>query len=100
MPLFAAGAAQMRGIPVAEICTVYGVALAAVSPDTHPGAEHMGGDCALTALAALSATDTPTLLVHAAHFATPERHSERGAALRDRCALWASRLEHGPPTLA
>src|SRR5207245_4398580 len=75
MPMFAAGAAQMRGVPVAEVCTVYGVAPPGVSPgehahhhhgehagdhdhSSHAAAAHSSDHCALTALAALAVPGT------------------------------------------
>jgi hypothetical protein len=119
VPLFAVGAAHLRGVPVAEVCTVYGVAMPAASDSmladqahhhdehsgqqdygSHSAAVHTGDHCALTALAALAAPESPTHAISAAHVATPALHSERGTVFRDRCAIWVARLKHGPPAVA
>ena len=126
VPMFAAGAANLRGVPVAEVCTVYGVALPNASLSAHAhhehhdhahhgehaghadhedhsghaAAAHSGDHCALTALAALSVPDLATPAIAAPHQATPDFIPERRIALRDADAAWAARLRHGPPALA
>jgi hypothetical protein len=119
VPLFAAGAAQLRGIPIAEVCPVYGVAMPAApramhadhahhhgdhagheDHGTHSTAVHTGDHCALTALAVFAAPEHRAQAIDAAHAIRAEGQGEHGCAVRDRCAVWAARLEHGPPTLA
>lgn len=118
IPLLAVGAAQMRGVPVAEICPLYGVALSAAAPAIHdahahhhhhgapsehgggsePAADHGdGGHCALTALVAFAAPGDAPLFARS----TASRAADGAAVVcsvrRDACARWAARLEHGPP---
>jgi hypothetical protein len=119
VPMFAAGAAQMRGIPVAEVCPIYGVALPGASHGEHAGhahhhadpsghedhrshsaAAHTGDHCALTALAASAMPDTSTPVVAATQAVAPPDRTERGGALHDASADWIARLKHGPPALA
>jgi len=122
VPMFAAGAAQMRGVPVAEVCTVYGVALPGPSGSgrsehaghahhhaehsghedhsKHSAAAHSGDHCALTALAALAVPDTAMPAVTPAHAVVFQLPSATCTGFRDGCAAWAARLEHGPPALA
>jgi hypothetical protein len=118
VPLLASGAAQLRGIAVAEVCTVYGVAVGTASHDAHagqahhdehspssdqpsqPAATHTGDHCALTGLAAMAAPDAPTSAISEAGVAPPQFHRDCSAGIHDRCAMWISRLEHGPPTPA
>jgi hypothetical protein len=117
VPMFAAAAAGIRGVPVAEVCTVYGVALPktphgghehhhAQQGQEHPGhgehgshspAEHTGDHCALTALAALAVPDAPALGVPSPHIAVSDAASARSINVRDASAAWAARLKHGPP---
>jgi hypothetical protein len=122
VPMLASAAAGLQGRSVAQVCTVYGVALP-VSQDAHAGhhapaqhhadhdpdhehdshalASHSGDHCALTALAALAMPDTsagalpPPCRVLVA--GVPIRHEP---APPDDCARWAARLKHGPPALA
>jgi hypothetical protein len=119
VPMLASAAAGLQGRSVAQICTVYGVALPA-SQDPHAGhahaharhhdghehdshqlATHRGDHCALTALAALAMPDAcvgalpPPGRVIAVGVAA--RHQP---AAHDDCARWAARLKHGPPALA
>jgi hypothetical protein len=119
VPLLAAGAAQMRGLPIAEVCPVYGVAMPAAPGSmhadhahhhgehsgqedhgSHSTAVHTGDHCALTALAVFAAPEPPMQAVRTAKAGIPELHTEHGAALCDRCAIWVARLKHGPPNLA
>ena len=119
VPMFAAGAAQMRGVSVAEVCTVYGVALPGASHHEHAGhahqhaehsghdghgshsaAAHKGGACALTALAALAVPDTTALAAVPAHSSVSGVPSESRTAFRDACATWVARLKQGPPGVA
>lgn len=117
VPMFAAGAAQMRGMPVAEICTVYGVELPGASSgehahhhhgehsghedhSSHAGAAHSGDHCALTALAALAVPDAAVPALVSGLAAPPDVMVDSSIAFRDASAAWAARLKHGPPFLA
>jgi hypothetical protein len=120
VPMLAAGAAQMRGVPVAEVCTVYGVALPSASqaghahhPHHHHGAQadhedhskhsataHSGDHCALTVLAALAVPDIVPPTVAPGHAVAAVRVADRSVVFRDASAAWAARLQHGPPSLA
>jgi hypothetical protein len=117
--MFAAGAAHLRGVPVAEVCTVYGVALPGASHvehsghahhhadgssqhehDSHSAAAHTGDHCALTALATL-AVPGHAALVSAPPLAALSRLLPKTCTdCVDACATWAARLKHGPPALA
>jgi len=105
MPWLASASAQMQGKTLVEVCTVYGVALlpppgggghAPEHPSDH-GSEH----CALSALPLLAGAAPPMLAP-----ATPlpqggqpaRRHASSQAP--DARAIWAARLEHGPPAVA
>ena len=121
VPMLASAAAALQGVSVAEVCTVYGVAI----PDPHAAhgahagehahhhhgqghdhsghalAAHAGDHCALTALAALAAPDAPVTDVPAP--APAVLHVAQAVCQRsapDDCALWAARLKHGPPLSA
>jgi hypothetical protein len=119
VPLLAAGAAQMRGVAVADVCEVYGVALPAAAPmheqgnhahhhaghaghsdhGSHPGDAHSGDHCALTALGALAATyvavtDHLQAQANVCDLAAPTR-----GAIHDASATWTARRKHGPPPL-
>ena len=119
VPMLAAGAAQMRGVPVAEVCAVYGVALPGASHEEHAGhthhhadpsghggqgshsaTAHIGDHCALTALAALAVPDQAALAVTPSHAAVLHLASAKCTPFRDACATWAARLKQGPPALA
>jgi hypothetical protein len=119
VPMLASAAAGLQGRPVAEICTVYGVALPASQDphaahehahhqhhdghehDSHKLASHSGDHCALTALAALAMPDAcaaaapPAVRAIAAGVAIGHE-----PASPDSCARWAARLKHGPPARA
>jgi len=119
VPMLAAGAAQMRGVSVADVCTVYGVTLAGASHHEHAGhahhhvdpsgdddhsshsaAEHSGDHCALTALAALAVPDTAMPAVARAYSVPSEPRVETSDTFRDACASWVAQLKHGPPVTA
>jgi hypothetical protein len=111
----------LQGASVAQVCTVYGVAL----PDPHahhhvhdaaqhPGhGEHGGHDpashtpahhgdhCALSGLVALAAPGSPALVLPlpSAH-AAPDAAPRPVALAFDPCARWAARLNHAPPAFA
>jgi hypothetical protein len=118
--MFAAGAAHMRGVPVAEVCTVYGVALPAAlqteqshhdhhhhgehsgheDHSKHAAAAHAGDHCALTALAALAVPDTTTPVVAPPYIAATFLRHDLSVTPPDAVATWAARRKHGPPFLA
>lgn len=129
VPMLASAAAQARGIPVAEVCDVYGVAIPRPagpaahaghhehhehhhaepdgrehSPDHrghHSGAAHSGDHCALTALAAFA----PPGDIEDPSWAGTSNVPQAGFtpsrdAIPDATSRWAARLKHGPPTIA
>ena len=120
VPMFAAGAAGLRGVAVAEVCPVYGVALPGAQASQHAHHDHAhhgehsghedhsqhaatshGGDhCALTALAALAVPDIAAPAIASPQRAATDLAIERGIAWRDESATWAARLKHGPPSQA
>jgi hypothetical protein len=120
VPLLAATAAQLRGIPVARVCSLYGVTTSqmlhaaqhsghahhhATSDAGHGGESHSAADhgrdhCALTAVVAMATGQSadPSPISVDAETSQPER---RGASpVVDGCALWVARLGHGPPAFA
>lgn len=111
VPLLAASASQIRGVPVAEVCTVYGVAPAGGSSEnrradpwshddrgSHSAAAHSVDHCALTALAALAPANEPTTDVRPARTGVSAEFAPAASVTRrDACAAWAAQLEHGPP---
>jgi hypothetical protein len=120
VPMAAATAASLQGVPVAEVCPVYGVALPGPAGEHahhhhhHHGQEAGGpkedhskhelaahGDhCALTALAAFAGPDDVAVgIAPAGRFTAvlPAGHTE---SVPDACALWVARMKHGPPASA
>ena len=116
MPVLATGAAKAHNVPVADICSVYGVALRPVSdagPDqytdhrdhedrgSHPGDQHASDHCVLTALGALAPhAGTPPRLWSSNE---PDVYQPSGTTCsptHDACAVWAARMQHGPPAFA
>jgi hypothetical protein len=118
VPLFAVAAAQAQGVAVAELCSVYGVALPVSSATAQAHAHHHGGHaghddhgphspahagdhCALTALATMAVPDVAPLRAPSpAASICKHATTSASATIRDACAAWAARLEHGPPSLA
>jgi hypothetical protein len=121
VPAFAAMAAQRQGVPVAEVCPVYGVSLvpahaaqAEHAHHHHHGHEHGGktedhkahelaahGDhCALTALATLAGPDPVDWGVAPPGHSTIAALPPRSEPAPDACALWVARMKHGPPAFA
>jgi hypothetical protein len=118
VPMLAAVAAQMRGVPVADLCTIYGVALPPSTGHQHHHAGHSGGrhghqdhgsdsaaghsadHCALNALAALAAPELPNASVPRHDTAPAVLVAADGILFPDAVASWAALLQHGPPTLA
>ena len=115
-PLLALGAAQARGVPLADVCSVFGVRLPGAMPVTravdaahlasgldpdrdgsHTDKSHSVDHCALTALAAVAMPDaeSPSVwLVDSAPGCIPIQFSRD---IGDAAARWATRLHHGPP---
>lgn len=99
MPMLATGAARGQSVPVADICSVYGVAQQPISGE-EPTRQHAGDHCALTGLGALALlADLPPLHrpdqpVSYLKSATTCRSD------RDACASWVAQLQHGPPAIA
>jgi hypothetical protein len=118
VPLLASQAAQMRGVSVAEICSVYGVAVRAPSGHAEHGhhdhgtpesegvgeelaGAHAGDHCALIALALGTTPGAGSSLWQQELQSSSARFdSDRGAWAPDAIARWAARLEHGPPPSA
>ena len=109
LPLLAAASAGVQQRPLAEVCSVYGVAIAAATTqpsDGAPGhgespAAHHADACPLLALAAFGAAPgaVPTAApVPAALGGVPAAAATSHPP--DAAARWATRLKHGPPTAA
>jgi hypothetical protein len=116
VPMLAAAAANMRGVAVAEVCAIYGVALPPMH-EHHAGHAHQHTDsghgdhgshsaaehtdrCALTALAALALQDPVAPTIAHLPAAVSRVVSSRRVQCRDASATWMARLKHGPPPLA
>jgi hypothetical protein len=118
VPMLASTAAQSRGVAVAEVCSVYGVSVAAGAHAAvqvhHLGAEaggshdpaspdlatHAGDHCALTALAALAPPDVAPSVVQPATHECVVPSAQRFAMPHDACADWVAQRKQGPPTLS
>jgi hypothetical protein len=114
VPMLASAAGGLQGKSVAEICTVYGVALAAADEHRHhahhaqsSGGEdhskhaataHNGEHCALTALVAFAAADAPRVGLPDAQTSHQTSAARARPAAPDACAQWVARLRHGPPS--
>ena len=114
VPLLAAGAAHLQGVPVGSVCGIYGVTLPSAKADPHahhhghhghdaPAGDapsHSGADrdhCALTGLAAMAAPDLAAPpITHATAPVQPQRGIER-VCTGDACAAWSARMQHPPP---
>lgn len=122
VPLLAATAAQSQGVPVARLCSLYGVATAqsfaaahvgqahhhhhAAAEAGHGGESHSAADhgrdhCALTAVVAMAVGQAapPDAAPCEATLASPCGLGG-DSSIADECALWAARLAHGPPARA
>ena len=113
MPMLARAAAEMQGVPIAEVCEVYGVAMAqAAQADPHAHHHHPmhsghdasgahGSDhCALLALAAAAPPGVlPMLAMHdGVDFVFDLPPPQR--PVFDAAAKWVAGLKHGPPQRA
>ena len=122
VPMFAAWAAALQGVPLVEVCPIYGVASPkpradVVDPvhaghadmaaghhspdeDTSHHRVHTGDHCALVALTALASFAGGHGMWPATVQATEPVSSPATALVRDEAASWAARLKHGPPPAA
>ena len=110
LPLLAAASAGAQQRPLAEVCSVYGVATAAAAQaggDGAPGhggapATHHGDACPLLALAAFGAAPdaVPTAPPAPAALGGAPAAGAAAAHPPDAAARWAMRLKHGPPAAA
>lgn len=117
VPLLAAGAAHLQGVPVGSICGIYGVTLPGAKADPHAHHQghhghasptgdtpsHSGADrehCALTGLAAMAVPDLAAPPVARTTVATQLRHGTERACASDACAAWSARMQHPPPATA
>ncbi len=107
MPWLASASAELRGVPLVEVCSVYGTLLVPVggspsAPASEHPANHLDAQCALTALASfagvppLLSANVPALPRGAA----PRVSLPDAAPAHDACAAWAAQRQHGPPSLA
>ncbi len=113
MPMLARAAAEMQGVPIAEVCEVYGVALpqsAQADPHAHhhhhmhtghdAAGAHGSDHCALLALAAIAPPGMlPMLATHDGVDFFFDLPPAPGPVF-DATAQWFSRLKHGPPPRA
>ncbi|HEX6707961.1 MAG TPA: DUF2946 family protein [Albitalea sp.] len=118
VPLLASAAAAHQGRSVAEVCSVYGVALPS-RQDPHAGHHHHAGHgsgdehrshalaahgsdhCALSALASFAPPDAlPAALPQPLRLPAPRPLADRLSLAADDCAAWVAQLHHGPPRLA
>jgi hypothetical protein len=117
VPLLAAGAAHLQGVPVGSICGIYGVTLPGAKGDPHahhhnhhghesPSADtpsHSGADrehCALTGLAAMAVPDLAAPPVTRATVAARLQPGSERVCASDACAAWSARMQHPPPAPA
>jgi hypothetical protein len=119
VPMLASAAARLQGVPVAQVCDIYGVqTVLDAAADPHAGHEghaghgdapgdggsHAAGDadshCALVALGVFTAGEPPALPPYDAR--EPARHVPAADASHrhDAAALWVARLKQGPPSPA
>jgi hypothetical protein len=105
-PLIAATAAHQRGVPLAEVCSVYGVRTVAVDEDhqsaPEPQAEHAGEHCSLTPLLGAVLLDGESLAVDMRPASTAVRtiHPRPFALPVDRHLAWLAGRTHAPPVAA
>lgn len=120
VPLLAAAAAHLQGVPVGSVCGIYGVTLPSAKADPHahhhahhgheghqsPAGDppaHSGADrdhCALTGLAAMTVPALAAPPVDLADATPLIQHRVQRACAGDACAAWAARLQHPPPARA
>ncbi len=106
MPWLASASAELRGVALVEVCSLYGTLLVPAgggsgAPASEHPADHLDAQCALTALAAFAGVPpvlpagVPALPRGVLHVGLPDV-----APAHDACAAWAARRQHGPPLLA
>ena len=110
LPLLATTAAGAQQRPLAEVCSVYGVATVAATTqpgDGAPGhggapAVHHGDACPLLALAAFGAAPdaAPAAPLVSAELGEATAAGASTPRRSDAAARWATRLKHGPPAAA
>ena len=122
VPMLAAGAAHLRGVSVAEICSIYGVAMpqkpandahqhhahhahhaSTAQPDgdgSQAAGRHGSDHCALTALIAFTVPEAHVPTIPRLDGSSTQRVSSRDAVIRDASKAWVARLQHAPPQLA
>jgi hypothetical protein len=120
VPLLAATAAQMQGLPVAQLCSLYGVATSQTSSsghvghmhhhvaaeanhdsDPHPAVDRGHDHCALTAVSAMAVDHAAPVSLAPRGEATASPAELGGdCVFCDECARWVARLAHGPPVRA
>jgi hypothetical protein len=108
VPMLAASAAQLRGVAVGSICTVYGVVLPGAAAGSPPGPDHPGhgsdeahtGDhCGLTALAELGVFDGAAPAIVQKVRVVIALAPPAPCRWADACATWVARRKQGPPAL-
>lgn len=114
VPLLASTAAAARGVSVAQVCHVYGVALPSAAEHgehhhhaddasqpthdpSHPDAGRHDSHCALSALAALVPPALAAAIERPTEGAPAPVLAHRFAAPPDADAVWIARRKHGPP---
>ncbi len=110
VPLLAAAAAVRQGVPLAQVCTVYGVRTAPVADTAHAGhalpdspadhhASHGAGEhCALVSLAAGPLPGgVPAVHAHAPPQALVASAVTGAALPADAARRWLSARLHAPP---
>ncbi len=106
MPWLATASAELRGVALVEVCSVYGTSLVSAgsgskAPTSEQRVDHLDAQCALTALAAFAGAEpvvpasVPTPTRGVLHVCLPEAEPAP-----DACAAWAAQRHHGPPLLA
>lgn len=113
MPLLATAAADAQGLPMAQVCSVYGVQTApAALLDTAPGADNgepsphgqddAGLHCPLASLIANALLERApaAVLAHAPAQAHPPLPALRPAEAEDASRRWLARQLHSPPVSA
>lgn len=103
-PMLASWAAGVRGLDVADVCSVYGVAVVDASrapmPSSPGGGAMLGHDaCTLASFAGAAPLPSQGAIVpFSAPEASPGSGLPRAAAPPcDACARWVARLQHAPP---
>ena len=119
VPLLAAAAAQLQGVSVARVCSLYGVAIMQMVRAEHAGhahhhtstdagqdgesrsaADHGRDHCALTAVVAIAVGPSAAPPVASSDVAISLSRLGGTLPVADACALWVARLGHGPPAFA